>query len=322
MKNLLIVLFLLPLLAQAQSKPLVIQGTTPDLYLLHTTGPKESFYSIGRIYNISPKVFAPYNQLVLENGLTIGQVVKIPLNEVNFSQDGMAGSDEALIPLYHKIKPKETLYNVSTTNNKVPVTTLKKWNKLGSDAVPNGGNMIVGYLKVKKELSPLAGGGVKVEPVATTTAENKTKENDVVEKPVIKKEEPVKEMPAKAAEPVITKTTPVKQAAPGNRNFNGGTFKNMYLKQSPADKEEKGSAGIFKSTSGWEDGKYYCLHNTAPAGTIVKITNPANQRAVYAKVLDVIPDIRQNEGMLVRLSNAAADELGVTSENFECTLNF
>ncbi len=86
--------------------------------------------------------------------------------------------------------------------------------------------------------------------------------------------------------------------------------------------EESGTAAIFKSTSGWQDGKYYCLHNTATAGSIIKITNKANQRSVYAKVLDVIPDLKQNTGILIRLSNAAADELGAGENNFEALLNY
>ena len=319
---------------QAQVRPLVIEGTSPDLYLVHTTGPKETFYSIGRIYNISPKVMAPYNQLVLEKGLAIGQVVKIPLNEINFSQDGIVAEDEALIPVYHKVKQKETLYNISTTNNKVPVSTLKKWNKLTSDAVPNGSNMVVGFLKVKKSLSPLANNAVRVEPVSAATSNNEIKAAPIVEKTVIRKEEPVikKEEPVVKKEPIKTEVVVVPKApAPavvkqvaGTRDFNGGTFKNMYQKQTSNKtvKEEAGEAGTFKSTSGWEDGKYYCLHNSAQPGTIIKITNPVNQRFVFAKVLDVIPDIKQNEGMIVRISNAAADELGVITDNFQCTLNF
>lgn len=332
MKNFLFIIFLLPFIMQAQVKPLVIEGTSPDLYLVHTTGPKETFYSIGRIYNISPKIMAPYNQLVLEKGLAIGQVVKIPLNEINFSQDGIVAEDEALIPVYHKVKQKETLYNISTTHNKVPVGTLKKWNKLSSDAVPNGSNMVVGFLKVKKALSPLANNAVRVEPVSAAASNTEIKSPAVVEKTVIKKEEPVvkKEEPVVKKEPVkaeviVPKAAPVvvKQAT-GTRDFNGGTFKNMYQKQTANKnvKEEAGEAGTFKSTSGWEDGKYYCLHNSAQPGTIIKITNPVNQRFVFAKVLDVIPDIKQNEGMLIRISNAAADELGVITDNFQCTLNF
>jgi len=39
---------------------------------------------------------------------------------------------------------------------------------------------------------------------------------------------------------------------------------------------ESGEAATFKSTSGWQDGKYYCLHNGSTPGTIIKITNNTN----------------------------------------------
>ena len=84
---------------------------------------------------------------------------------------------------------------------------------------------------------------------------------------------------------------------------------------------EFGAAATFKTTSGWQDGKYYCFHNTAEPGTIIKVTNNANGKAVYAKVLDAIPDIKQNAGLLIRISNSAAEELGAT-DKFDCSISY
>ena len=113
-------------------------------------------------------------------------------------------------------------------------------------------------------------------------------------------------------------------AAPTTKNFKGGLFKNDFDKQThntPVT-DETGTAAIFKSTSGWQDGKYYCLHNTAAPGTIIKITSTATGKSVYAKVLDIIPDINQNNGLLIRLSNAAAAELGIAENKFDCSLSY
>jgi rare lipoprotein A (peptidoglycan hydrolase) len=60
----------------------------------------------------------------------------------------------------------------------------------------------------------------------------------------------------------------------------------------------------------------------AAPGTIVKIINNANGKSVYAKVLDLIPDIKQNAGLIICVSNAAADVLGVTADKIDCTLNY
>ena len=134
------------------------------------------------------------------------------------------------------------------------------------------------------------------------------------------KKEPVIELATEATKPVKkTATFPTT-----GKNFNGGIFKSDYDKQTRSKDitGETGAAGVFKSTSGWEDGKYYCLHNTSSPGTIVKVTNSSTGKSVYAKVLDIIPDMEQNNGILIRLSNAAAAELGTNDTRFDCSVNF
>lgn len=344
MKRLLIVLLSVPVCAFAQNKALIIEGVSPDLYINHTVASKENYYSIGRIYNISPKEVAPYNKLVLESGLSLGQALKIPLTDVNFLQSGAAASDEVLVPVYHTVAGKEGLYRISTNYNKLPLETLKKWNNLKSDAVANGTNLIVGYLKVKKELSPLASmakakpadniekvAEVPAKPIvtretpkqevsneSTPVVKTPAKENPVVVAKV--KKEPVETIVAKNPEPVKKVTPP----ASNGKGFDGGAFKSEYEKQvrNKDIEGETGEAAIFKSTSGWEDGKYYCLHNSSTPGTIIKITSSTTGKSIYAKVLDVMPDIKQNTGLLVRLSNAAAQELGTNDAKFVCSVSY
>ena len=203
-------------------------------------------------------------------------------------------------PVYHTVAKKEGLYGISKKYN-VSIADIKKWNNLGSEALSEGMKLIVGY-----------GKGITPETVVAPITE---KQKEVVKTAEPETKPSVKD-PSNAPAPEIVKK--------GNADFNGGYFKAFYNKQM-ADKhvtEDKGMAGIFKSTSGWDDGKYYCLHNAAPAGSYIKITNNATKKSVYAKVLDLIPDLKQNTGVIIRISNAAAAELGAGAANFECTLNF
>ena len=279
MKNILLIL-LFPFAGFAQVKtPLIAEGSGNALYISHTAGPKENMYSIGRIYNISPRLIAPFNNVALEDGIKIGQVLRIPLTEINFSKEGNAVAGEVLVPVHNR---------------------------------SGGKNVVIGYLKVNPELSSLA--SLAVKPTGQTV-EPKKETPPPPPPPVVVKEEP------KAPVVVKEESKPVKQepVAKKGEGFNGGIFRSIYR---DSGKQESGTAGMFKSTSGWEDGKYYCLHNKAQAGTIIKVTNKANGRSVYAKVLDVIPDIKQNEGMVLRISNAAANELGAGIENFDCLINY
>ena len=377
MKLLLIVLFSVPLFAKAQNKSIVVEGEAPNLFITHKVAAKENYYSIGRIYNVSPKEVAPFNNLVLENGLSLGQSLKIPLVASNFLQIGNAADGEVLVPVYHIVDGKEGLFKISTHFNKLPIETLKKWNNIKGDGVANGTKLIVGYLKVKKDLSSLVNMAIvkpaeistiqeeaPVKPVVVAKEPVAAKQVETPAKPVVIAKEPIAvkqvETPVKpivvakeptqtiasvkkteavnlpVAEKIVKETVvakPVKEVAPvieapltagAREEFKGGVFKSDFDQQvrSGIVTSEIGSAGLFKSTSGWTDGKYYCLHNGSTPGTIVKITNTASGKTVYAKVLDQIPDIKQNTGLLIRISNAAADELGVGEEKFDCSLSY
>ena len=186
----------------AQDKSLIIEGATPNLYLVHQILPKENYYSVGRMYNVSPKELATYNNLPFEKGLSLGQSVKIPLSASNFTQGEPATKAEALIPLYHIVQPKEGLYRISMTYNKVPLEILKKWNNLTTDVVSNGTKLIVGYLKVLKEQSSLAQKGVSM-PKTDLTVIPKDDKKMVVKPDVPKERFPVVLNPDKQKQPDI-----------------------------------------------------------------------------------------------------------------------
>jgi LysM repeat protein len=292
--------------------------------------PKETLYSVARLYNSSPRELAAYNHLCIQSGLQVGQNLKVSLDKNNFTQSGIKAKNEALIPVYHTIASGETLYRLGVNYNKVPLPSLKKWNHLSSDEVTVGTAMVVGYLKVDKTQSALAQHGitpatqVATAPVKTETPSVKptevtTENTSAINGPTPKTEKPV--TTPVVNEPTIT-ATPV--TSKGNINSSGGYFKNLYNQQT-ANKTPlngNGSAGVFKSTSGWQDGKYYCFYNDAAPGAILKITNNASGKSVYAKVLDAIPDIKQNVGLLVVISNAAAEGLGPAEDKFECTISY
>lgn len=309
MKKLVVFVFSWMMLAagMAQQKPLMAEQEGGKLFIRHTVAPKENWYSIGRLYNASPKDMAAFNNTDINKGLAIGQKLKIPLGPANFLQGGQSEADEALIPLYHTVKEKEGLYRIGQTYNKVSSEQLKSWNKLTSDELPNGKNLIVGYLKVKKELSPLAKGGQTVAPPpAVVSTESKPAEKPAQKEtpPVVEKQDP----PVRPAETKPVTSAPVQTGLPSE----GGAFKSLYDEQARSGSNKQtfsGKAAAFKSTSGWKDAKYYVLMNKTSPGTVVKITNPVNGKFVYAKVLGEIPPIKENDGLLVRISNAATNEL-------------
>ena len=344
---LLVLLACISLKAAAQST-LHVQGISPNLYLVHTVVAKDNWYSIGRMYNMSPKELAPFNNADMEKPLEIGQEIRIPLKPSNFSQDNQKEADEVFVPVYYVVKEREWMYRISQNNNKVPIEKLEQWNNVSNGDVKPGLDLIVGYLKVKSSQSPLASQSASVRtapPVAkTTTQTTKSSEpavdtkveeksldhpkekaadvakvelpaaaaqNKIEDKPVVDKQEskPLESKPVET-KPVITQTTT------DNR---GGYFKTQY---DETGKGANGAAGVFRSTSGWQDGKYYALMNNIPVGTIIKVANPSNGKTVYAKVLGNLPDMKESAGLTLRISDAAATELGLASNKFPVSVRY
>lgn len=315
------------------SQELVIKSGSKGLYLEHKVAPKEGLFPLGRMYNVHPRHIANFNGIDFNKGLAIGQQINIPLTDTNFRQNVNKG-----VPVYYMTE-KESLANISV-KSKAQIGNLRGWNNLANDNVSAGTRLIVGFL-ITNELQDRV---VTITPATTVvqesvsdikkqeTSEKKqplpdVKKDVVVEEsvsnvkkadelkkqvePEIKKEEPpavIKEEPKKT-ETVISKQ-------PEIRNEEGtGYFKNNFysqVKTNPLSKEQTVTSSIFKTVSGWQDGKYYLLINGVEPGTIVKITNPSNGKTAYAKVLYSMDKIRQNQGMDIRISEAAASALAVS----------
>lgn len=318
----------------AQVSNLQVQGVSPNLYLVHTVQPKENWYSIGRIYNISPKQLAPYNALSIDKALAIGQALKVPLTEENFSQDGSKTADEVFVPLHHTLQEKEWLYRVSVNYNKVSVETLEKWNNINKDQAKAGLQLVVGYLKVKAGQSPLtAKADTKLahnNPVPLNIPEEKkpesTEEKKPLPPPAVEKVDPttVKGNTGKPdTKPVTNNPIASNTSMPVTPNTGtssrGSYFKTQYEE---TGKSLSGAAGIFKSTSGWTDGKYYALVNNVAVGTIVRVNNPVSGKAIFAKVLGSLPDMKESLGLIARLSDAAAADLDASGGRFSVEVRY
>ena len=296
---------------------LQIQSNKKGFYINHTVSPKENFYSIGRLYNISPKEIASFNNVDMSKGLNVGQTIMVPLEKTNFSQTSSEGT-----PVYYTVGDKEGLYRVSVKNNNVLMANLRKWNHLRNDNITSGTKLIVGYLVAPEMQRSGSNAVAKSDNTATTT----TTPIDTTPAPATNTTSPAVNTSATAPRPEpkrqeensVTRntTTPANTPLPAASNSSdAGYFKSLYdqqVKTYAPSKDLTVTSGIFKTSSGWQDGKYYALIDGVEPGTIIRIINPNNSKTIYAKVLGQMSGIRQNQGLDLRLSNAGADALSIT----------
>lgn len=291
----------------AQQSQLMINSGDKGVYLMHEVAAKENYYSIGRLYNVNPKELASYNDLDMSKGLSVGQALKVPLGKTNFSQT----TNGKGTPVYYKVGEKEGLYRVSVNSNKASLDNLRKWNNLSSDNITSGSLLIVGYL-IGGEAETVV---TKVETKPELPSEKLSEEKSTIG---VINQEGIKD------EPVAPKA--VKMVSNNTSNGNGGYFKSHFdaqVKSTPVKHDQTVTSGIFKTASGWQDLKYYMLIDKVEPGTIVKIINPSNNKSIYAKVLGEMSGIRQNQGLDIRISNAAATALEIAdTDKFIVKVNY
>jgi hypothetical protein len=337
MKKLLILVLPLFICSFAISQDLFVKSGSKGLYLEHKVAAKEGLFPIGRMYNVHPRHIANFNGIDFNKGLAIGQQINIPLTDTNFKQTVNSG-----VPVYYNVTGNESLANISV-KSKAQITSLRAWNNLANDNVSPGKKLIVGFLisnELKNRVVTITPKTLVVEESVSNVkkqeaAEKKqpaaeVKKEVIAEESVsnVKKQEESKkqlEPEIKKEEPKKTESVVVKQPEIKNDDGSGYFKSNFYqqVKTSPLTKEQTLTSSIFKTTSGWQDGKYYLLINGVEPGTIVKITNPSNSKTVYAKVLYAMDKIRENQGVDIRISDAAASSLAISEmDKFILKVNY
>jgi LysM repeat protein len=324
MRGITLFVFLLSssLTTYSQSSQLLIKVNGDKFYLDHKVVAKENWYSIGRIYEISPKEIAPFNSLTLEKGLGIGQILKIPLNASNFNQETETPIGK---PVVHKVGPKEGLFRIASEFG-VTVAQLKMWNKLNSDQVNAGAPIIVGFLK-GNNIKPQEDGIVSTpaivkEPAPSNIGAVKEEKKPTISNPLPKEAPKVEEKKADLPKPSAM-VSASKEKVNSVALSGSGYFSSLFLQQSKEGKQQILDGfvyGVFKSTSGWDDSKYYVLLNDVVPGTAVKITVRGSDKSIYAKVLGSVPPGKESEGMSMRMSNATAAALGLADTSVDLGL--
>ncbi|MEB2785864.1 LysM peptidoglycan-binding domain-containing protein [Algoriphagus persicinus] len=91
---------------------------------------------------------------------------------------------------------------------------------------------------------------------------------------------------------------------PADSNTSGG-FKNI---------KETGQAELIEGTGGHK--KYLVLHRTAPVGTIMRVKNEENDVTIFARVVGTLPETGDNAKLVIKLSQAAFDQLKAVNGRF------
>ncbi|MDN3669890.1 LysM peptidoglycan-binding domain-containing protein [Echinicola jeungdonensis] len=84
--------------------------------------------------------------------------------------------------------------------------------------------------------------------------------------------------------------------------------------------KESGQAEVIKGTGNHK--KYLVLHRDAPVGTIMRIRNEENDVMIFARVVGKLPDTGDNGKLLIKVSQAAFDQLRAVNTRFRVEVSY
>ncbi len=64
-----------------------------------------------------------------------------------------------------------------------------------------------------------------------------------------------------------------------------------------------------------------CLNESIAVGTIIRVSG-LNGKTIYAKVLGQLPEMKESNGLIIRISNAASAELGLGEGRFPVEIKY
>ncbi|MBS1729525.1 MAG: LysM peptidoglycan-binding domain-containing protein [Bacteroidetes bacterium] len=273
-----------------------------ETFTTHTVVKGETLSGIAKKFNTTTGELMKINHLNSKSILKIGEKLKIPVPqktvENNTPTDAVAITTH---PIMHTVKKGETLYSISKKFGS-SITQLKSWNKLSSDVIVDGKSLIVGF-----EADDFA-------PEDNTALQQQTNQQTVADTLTSVTYVPAADTSTIQNKPVDTLVTgPVTPLSMEALFFKNGMGKNMHVLS--------GNAKTFESSLSNGSRANYILMNQLPAGTIVKITSASGEN-IFAKVLWKLESIPSNEGLDFRISDTAAQALGIHDPKFALAITY
>ena len=248
--------------------------------IVHKVEAKETYYSIGRKYKVTPQSITQFNS---NRTLQIGTILRVPTDRLYADASTTTASRNTEIPaskmaiIDYKVGPREYLIAIARKFN-TTVEDIKALNNLTSN------NLAVGQI-------------IKV-PYGTAS--------EIIPPPAARLDTP-------RVEPRISTTQIDSSLNAGER-----------LKLPPAryglrEVEERGVA-IWIADENLDGSKMLALHQTAPIGTIVKITNPMTGKSTFTKVVGKFTQNESTKDAIIVVTKATAEMLGALDRRFQATI--
>jgi len=250
--------------------------------IVHKVEAKENYYSIARKYNVTPQSIIQFNS---NRTLQIGTLLRVPTDRVYSTGETAAVTTKPELPGNSKMAVVE--YIVGPREYLLLIA--KKFNTTVEDL---------------KTLNNLKSNSLSI--------------GQIIKVPYGTAAETVSVPPA--APLIMPKVDSRTTSTQIDSSLNAGE----RLKLPPAryglrEVDERGVA-IWISDENLDGTKMLALHQTAPIGTIIKITNPMTGKSTFTKVVGKFSQNESTKDAIIVITKAAADLIGALDKRFQASV--
>lgn len=301
--------------------PFIGEESVPAGSDLHKVASGETLYSISKKYNVSIDELKTWNSL-RGNDLSVGQALiikgqaetpkpvvaevekqEIPQQTQPTSEKAVATNTE-VVKVVEKAPKKVEKVEAKAEKAVEMESSVAETPKAPAEAVAVvPGDWISHEVRSGETLFSISKQyNAKVEEVIRWNglSSNNLKVGQVIK---VGRAEPAPSQVPIVGEPkVVTDVEEMHEVPDG---ASSGGFKNI---------SEMGQAEVIPGTGGHK--KYLVLHRTAPVGTIMRVRNEENGVTIFARVVGVLPETGDNSKLVIKLSQAAYDQLKAVNPRF------
>ena len=268
--------------ASAAIDSLSVENLNGKKNIVHKVEAKETYYSIARKYNVTPQSVIQFNS---NKSLQIGTILRVP-TERPFEES-------TVINVSNKQE--------SNTSAQTAVIDYKVAPREYLIAIAKKFNTTVEYHKTLNNLSSnsLSIGQIIKVPLSVSS-----------------------ELPA--SPPAISLDIPKLDQRSINTPVDSSKSASERLKLPVAryglrEVNERGVA-IWIEDENLDGTKMLALHQTAPIGTVIKITNPMTGKSTFAKIVGKFTQNESSKDALIVVTKATADLIGARDKRFQAIL--
>jgi LysM repeat protein len=283
---------------------------------------KDTYYSIGRRYHVSPKEIMAYNDKKKET-LSIGSTIKIPTDRP-FHEEKAAKTKK------HSKKRGKAEEEV-TTDETEPVSppqeevqaqkpvqqnTDNSSNEPQTDPVVQQYKVSAGetLYAISRRFNTTVADITKLNGLTSTTLTPgqilSVRSNAPAPPPVR-----MAQIPPPVMKRDSTFVAPVPDSVSSEKRIDNPTHFGLF------EKNEKGVATWIDDTT-LDPNKKLVLHRTAPIGTVIKITNPMTNRTTFAKVVGRFTENEATRDVIIVMTKYVANSLGALDKRFHVNISY